>query len=262
MSQKNWNDMTTEEQVEHAAKGLLDRYREQNPDEVDLTEEQMKFGGDAGGGKSAPHPGVGGKLERERLTREAKYAIALAVVDAGDAIGNRNADGALSRAISHRLKERGVQLTIPELSAILDSFARGITVFVAAVKPMQEMSAGYGNPVAIAGSGPGGGSAYATGSGSVAIGGNGGCGYGAGGGGGKQASGFTVGAGGGAGGGKSAPHPGVGGELDLTTGIFRHCGVQPDDDWVKRVERLNAIIDGLNGRGEAVGGAIVGTVVV
>lgn len=44
--------------------------------------------------------------------------------------------------------------------------------------------------------------------------------------------------------------------------LLRYCGDQPGDDWVKRVERLNAIIDGMNGRGEAVGGAIVGTVVV
>jgi hypothetical protein len=35
-------------------------------------------------------------------------------------------------------------------------------------------------------------------------------------------------------------------ELDLTTGIYRYCGVQPGDDWVKRVERLNAIIDELD----------------
>lgn len=52
------------------------------------------------------------------------------------------------------------------------------------------------------------------------------------------------------------------GEFELSSGIFRHCGVQPGDTWVERVERLNAIIDGMNGRGEAVGGAIVGTVVV
>lgn len=26
-------------------------------------------------------------------------------------------------------------------------------------------------------------------------------------------------------------------------GLFRYCGTVPDDDWVKRVERLNAIID-------------------
>lgn len=46
--------------------------------------------------------------------------------------------------------------------------------------------------------------------------------------------------------------------------LFRYCGVQPDDDWVKRVERLNAIIDGMNGRGHMCecGKAIVGTVVV
>jgi hypothetical protein len=33
-------------------------------------------------------------------------------------------------------------------------------------------------------------------------------------------------------------------EVNLEDGIYRHCGVQPGDDWVKRVERLNAIIDG------------------
>ena len=41
----------------------------------------------------------------------------------------------------------------------------------------------------------------------------------------------------------------MGGELekfDLAAGIFRHCGVEPDDDWVKRVERLNAQIDHLH----------------
>lgn len=27
--------------------------------------------------------------------------------------------------------------------------------------------------------------------------------------------------------------------------IFRYCGTQPDDDWVKRVERLNEKIDQL-----------------
>ena len=54
------------------------------------------------------------------------------------------------------------------------------------------------------------------------------------------------------------------GEFDLSKGIFRYCGTVPDDDWVKRVERLNAIIDGMNGRGRMCecGKAIVGTVVV
>lgn len=41
-------------------------------------------------------------------------------------------------------------------------------------------------------------------------------------------------------------------EVNLEAGIYRHCGVQPGDTWVERVERLNAIIDGL----------VVGTVVV
>jgi len=36
-------------------------------------------------------------------------------------------------------------------------------------------------------------------------------------------------------------------ELDvpLEAGIFRYCGTIPDDDWVKRVERLNEKIDQL-----------------
>ena len=89
-----------------------------------------------------------------------------------------------------------------------------------------------------------GGGAYATGSGSVAIGGNGGRGYGAGGGGGKQVSGFTVGAGG------SGFRP-EDAELSIAgvaiksppQNLLRYCGDQPGDDWVKRVERLNGIID-------------------
>jgi hypothetical protein len=32
-------------------------------------------------------------------------------------------------------------------------------------------------------------------------------------------------------------------ELNLQEGIFRHCGVQPGDTWVERVERLNTVID-------------------
>lgn len=34
------------------------------------------------------------------------------------------------------------------------------------------------------------------------------------------------------------------GGVDLTTGIYRHCGVQPGDTWVERLERVNALVDG------------------
>lgn len=46
--------------------------------------------------------------------------------------------------------------------------------------------------------------------------------------------------------------------------ILRHCGEVAGDDWVKRVERLNGLVDSMNGRGKVCecGKAIVGTVVV
>lgn len=41
------------------------------------------------------------------------------------------------------------------------------------------------------------------------------------------------------------PNTGKPVELDLTTGIYRHCGIQPGDTYVDRIERLNAEIDRL-----------------
>jgi hypothetical protein len=44
----------------------------------------------------------------------------------------------------------------------------------------------------------------------------------------------------------AAQAPDEAAEFDLSKGIFRYCGAIPDDDWVKRVERLNARIDHLH----------------
>ncbi len=34
------------------------------------------------------------------------------------------------------------------------------------------------------------------------------------------------------------------GGVDLGAGIYRHCGIQPGDTWVERLERVNALVDG------------------